>query len=66
MLTTFNELDMSAVMNIRAKYKEQFEKTHGVKLGFMSFFAKASAIAECRGKFRRLKSQLLVKSCLVA
>src|SRR3546814_12039146 len=41
MLTTFNEVDMSAVMAIRAQYKEAFEKTHGVKLGFMSFFVKA-------------------------
>ncbi|HEV2532704.1 2-oxoglutarate dehydrogenase complex dihydrolipoyllysine-residue succinyltransferase [Phenylobacterium sp.] len=41
MLTTFNEVDMSAVMAIRAQYKDAFEKTHGVKLGFMSFFVKA-------------------------
>lgn len=40
-LTTFNEINMQPVMDLRAKYKEQFEKTHGVKLGFMSFFAKA-------------------------
>ncbi len=40
-LTTFNEVDMTAVMELRAKYKEGFEKTHGVKLGFMSFFVKA-------------------------
>jgi 2-oxoglutarate dehydrogenase E2 component (dihydrolipoamide succinyltransferase) len=40
-LTTFNEVDMTAVMELRAKYKESFEKTHGVKLGFMSFFVKA-------------------------
>ncbi len=40
-LTTFNEVDMTAVMDLRAKYKESFEKAHGVKLGFMSFFAKA-------------------------
>ena len=38
MLTTFNEVDMSAVMAIRAEYKDSFEKRHGVKLGFMSFF----------------------------
>jgi 2-oxoglutarate dehydrogenase E2 component (dihydrolipoamide succinyltransferase) len=42
MLTTFNEVDMSAVMAIRAAYKDGFEKKHGVKLGFMSFFVKAS------------------------
>jgi 2-oxoglutarate dehydrogenase E2 component (dihydrolipoamide succinyltransferase) len=41
MLTTFNEVDMSAVMALRNKYKEVFEKKHGVKLGFMSFFVKA-------------------------
>ncbi|MGH8442878.1 MAG: 2-oxoglutarate dehydrogenase complex dihydrolipoyllysine-residue succinyltransferase [Nevskiaceae bacterium] len=42
MLTSFNEVDLKAVMDLRAKYKESFEKAHGVKLGFMSFFAKAS------------------------
>src|SRR5690606_34178690 len=41
MLTTFNEVDMGAVMALRAQYKELFEKKHGVKLGFMSFFTKA-------------------------
>ena len=41
MLTTFNEVDMSAVMDLRAHYKESFEKKHGVKLGFMGFFVKA-------------------------
>ncbi|MBL6781822.1 MAG: 2-oxoglutarate dehydrogenase complex dihydrolipoyllysine-residue succinyltransferase [Alphaproteobacteria bacterium] len=41
MLTTFNEVDMSAVINIRAEYKDSFEKRHGVKLGFMSFFVHA-------------------------
>ena len=41
MLTTFNDLDMSAVMKLRAEYKELFEKRHGVKLGFMGFFVKA-------------------------
>jgi len=41
MLTTFNEVDMSAVMALRGQYKDAFEKTHGVKLGFMSFFVKA-------------------------
>src|SRR6267143_747054 len=41
MLTTFNEVDMSAVMAMRAHYKELFEKKHGVKLGFMGFFVKA-------------------------
>jgi len=41
MLTTFNEVDMSAVMAVRNQYKDAFEKKHGVKLGFMSFFVKA-------------------------
>ncbi|MBI5690950.1 MAG: 2-oxoglutarate dehydrogenase complex dihydrolipoyllysine-residue succinyltransferase [Verrucomicrobia bacterium] len=41
MLTTFNEVDMSAVVALRAKYQEEFVKKHGLKLGFMSFFAKA-------------------------
>ncbi len=41
MLTTFNEVDMSAVMAMRTKYKDLFEKKHGVKLGFMGFFTKA-------------------------
>ena len=41
MLTTFNEVDMSAVMALRNQYKDLFEKKHGVKLGFMSFFVKA-------------------------
>lgn len=40
-LTTYNEVDMSAVMELRKQYKETFEKKHGVRLGFMSFFAKA-------------------------
>jgi len=41
MLTTFNEVDMTAVMELRARYKDLFEKKHGVKLGFMGFFTKA-------------------------
>ncbi len=41
MLTTFNDVDMSAVMGLRAQYKDLFEKRHGVKLGFMGFFVKA-------------------------
>jgi len=40
-LTTFNEIDMSRVMDVRARHKDAFEKRHGVKLGFMSFFARA-------------------------
>lgn len=45
MLTTFNEVDMSGVMNARNKYKDIFEKKHGTKLGFMSFFVKAVVTA---------------------
>jgi 2-oxoglutarate dehydrogenase E2 component (dihydrolipoamide succinyltransferase) len=45
MLTTFNEADMSAVMAMRKQYNEAFEKKHGVKLGFMSFFVKACIVA---------------------
>jgi 2-oxoglutarate dehydrogenase E2 component (dihydrolipoamide succinyltransferase) len=44
-LTTFNEVDMSHVMALRAEYKESFEKKHGVRLGFMGFFVKASIAA---------------------
>ncbi len=45
MLTTFNEADMSAVLTLRAQYRESFEAKHGVRLGFMSFFVKASIAA---------------------
>ncbi len=45
MLTTFNDVDMSAVMAARDKYKDLFEKKHGVRLGFMGFFVKASCMA---------------------
>jgi 2-oxoglutarate dehydrogenase E2 component (dihydrolipoamide succinyltransferase) len=45
LLTTFNDVDMSAVMEARNRFKDSFEKKHGVKLGFMSFFAKASVLA---------------------
>ncbi|MBV7256292.1 2-oxoglutarate dehydrogenase complex dihydrolipoyllysine-residue succinyltransferase [Pacificimonas sp. WHA3] len=45
MLTTFNDVDMTAVMEARNRYKETFEKKHGVRLGFMSFFTKACALA---------------------
>ena len=44
-LTTFNEVNMQPVMDLRAKYKEKFEKEHGVKLGFMGFFVKAAVAA---------------------
>ena len=45
MLTTFNDVDMSAVIDARARYKDLFEKKHGIRLGFMSFFVKACALA---------------------
>lgn len=45
MLTTFNEVDMSSIMEIRTKYKDKFKEIHSVGLGFMSFFAKACAVA---------------------
>jgi 2-oxoglutarate dehydrogenase E2 component (dihydrolipoamide succinyltransferase) len=45
MLTTFNDVDMSAVIDARAKYKDLFEKKHGIRLGFMGFFVKACALA---------------------
>ncbi|HEX6632826.1 MAG TPA: 2-oxo acid dehydrogenase subunit E2, partial [Usitatibacter sp.] len=44
-LTTFNEVDMAPVMELRARYRDKFEKEHGVKLGFMSFFVKAAVHA---------------------
>ena len=45
MLTTFNEVNMQPVMEMRARYKDEFEKVHGVRLGFMSFFVRAAAEA---------------------
>jgi len=45
MLTTFNEVDMTEIFNIRAKYKEKFKEKHGVSLGFMSFFTRAVTIS---------------------
>jgi 2-oxoglutarate dehydrogenase E2 component (dihydrolipoamide succinyltransferase) len=45
LLTTFNEVDLKALNELRTKYKDKFEKTHGVRLGFMSFFVKAAVEA---------------------
>ena len=56
LLTTFNEIDMQPVMELRSKYKEQFLDKHGVKLGFMSFFAKASV--EALKRFPAINSQI--------
>lgn len=55
-LTTFNEVDMSAIMDLRTKYKEKFEKQHGIGLGFMSFFARAC----CRAlkEFERVNASI--------
>lgn len=55
-LTTFNEVDLSAVMELRSKYKEAFEKAHGVGLGFMSFFVRACCLA--LKEFPRVNGQI--------
>ena len=55
-LTTFNEIDLHNVMDLRTKYKERFEKIHGVGLGFMSFFARAVVLA--LKEFPRVNAQL--------
>jgi 2-oxoglutarate dehydrogenase E2 component (dihydrolipoamide succinyltransferase) len=55
-LTTFNEVDMTAIFEIRSKYKEKFEKLHGVGLGFMSFFARAVVLA--LREFPRVNAQI--------
>jgi len=64
MLTTFNECDMSAVMELRKKYQDDFVKKHGVKLGFMSFFTKAVvfALKEVPGINARLDGDSLVQN----
>jgi 2-oxoglutarate dehydrogenase E2 component (dihydrolipoamide succinyltransferase) len=66
MLTTYNEVDMTEVMALRREYKDQFEKKHGVKLGFMSFFTKACCHAlrevpggQCRDRRHRDRLQEL-------
>ena len=63
MLTTFNDVDMSAVMSLRSQYKELFEKKHGIKLGFMSLFTKACVhalerSAGCERRNRRHRHHL--------
>lgn len=55
-LTTFNEINMQPVMDLRARYKDQFEKVHGVKLGFMSFFTKA--VTEALKRFPEVNASL--------
>ncbi len=56
MLTTFNEVDMSAVMELRKKYQDEFVKKHGIKLGFMSFFTKA--VSEALLQFPMVNSRI--------
>ena len=56
MLTTFNEVDMSAVMQLRAKYKERFAQVHGSSLGLMSFFSRATVLA--LGEFPAINAQI--------
>lgn len=56
MLTTFNEIDMTAAMELRKAYKDQFEKKHGVKLGFMSFFVKA--VTEALKEFPAINAEI--------
>jgi 2-oxoglutarate dehydrogenase E2 component (dihydrolipoamide succinyltransferase) len=56
MLTTFNEVDMTAIMELRKKHQKSFVEKHGLKLGFMSFFTKASAIA--LQQFPKINSQI--------
>ncbi len=60
MLTTFNEIDMSAAIALRERHRDAFEKKHGVRLGFMSIFVKAAIVAlkelsgcQCRDRRRR-------------
>ncbi|KXU37826.1 dihydrolipoamide succinyltransferase [Cephaloticoccus capnophilus] len=64
MLTTFNEVDMSAVMALRQKYQDSFVKKHGIKLGFMSFFAKAvvHALQEVPAINARIEGDTLVEN----
>jgi len=64
MLTTFNEVDMSAVMALRAKYQDDFVKKHGLKLGFMSFFTKAvvHALREVPGVNAQLDGDTIVEN----
>ncbi len=56
MLTTFNEVDMSAIMAVRAKYKDKFKEVHGTNLGFMSFFTKA--VTEALQHFPAVNAQI--------
>ena len=57
LLTTFNEIDMSAVMSLRKQYREPFLERHGIKLGFMSFFVKASV--DALSSFPRINTEIV-------
>ena len=68
MLTTFNEVDLTAVMALRSRYKDAFEKQHGVRLGFMGFFVKAAIEAlqrypggQCVGRRQRDRLSRLLR-----
>jgi len=67
MLTTFNEVDMKPIMDIRAKYKDKFKETHGVGLGFMSFFTKAvcEALKEFPAVNARIEGDSIIYSDFV-
>lgn len=62
MLTTFNEVDMQPIMDLRAKYKDKFKEKHGVGLGFMSFFTKAvcEALKEFPAVNARIEAEEIV------
>lgn len=62
-LTTFNEVNMQPLMELRKRYRDQFEKTHSVRLGFMSFFVKAAV--EASSVFHRLTPQLRVATWFI-
>jgi len=64
MLTTFNEVDMSAVMGLRARYQDHFVKKNGLKLGFMSFFTKAvvHALKEVPGVNAQINGDSIVEN----
>lgn len=62
LLTTFNEVDMSAVMDLRRNYREDFQKKYGIKLGFMSFFVKA--VIEALKEFPALNAEIQERSIL--
>jgi pyruvate/2-oxoglutarate dehydrogenase complex dihydrolipoamide acyltransferase (E2) component len=63
MLTTFNEVDMKPIMDLRAKYKDSFAKFHEVNLGFMSFFTKA--VTEALNIFPAVNAQIYVNEFIL-